>query len=53
MVDISQARTDLEALSRKLPAYLQRDVYHWRLHVAMVRTEALERWQRLIQTQAQ
>ncbi len=40
-------RTELEALSRKLPAYLQRDIYHWRLHVAMVRTEGQYRLQRL------
>jgi hypothetical protein len=40
-------RTDLEALSRKLPAHLQRDVYHWRLHVALVRAEGLDRLRRL------
>ena len=51
LAQLDSFRTDLEALSRKLPAYLQRDVYHWRLHVAMVRTEALERMQRLIQAQ--
>jgi TRAP transporter TAXI family solute receptor len=42
-------RTDLEHLSRKLPAHLQRDVYHWRLHVALVRTEGVERLRRLEQ----
>jgi TRAP transporter TAXI family solute receptor len=40
-------RNDLETLSRKLPGHLQRDVYHWRLHVALVRTEARERLRRL------
>jgi TRAP-type uncharacterized transport system substrate-binding protein len=39
--------TDMEALSRKVPAGLQRDVYHWRLHVAVVRTEALDRLKRM------
>lgn len=40
-------RAGLETLSRKLPAHLQRDVYHWRLHVALVRTEGRERLRRL------
>ncbi len=40
-------RTDMQGLSRKLPAHLQRDVYHWRLHVAVVQTEGRERLQRL------
>jgi TRAP transporter TAXI family solute receptor len=40
-------RTGLETLSRKLPAHLQRDVYHWRLHVAMVRAEGSDRLRRL------
>jgi TRAP transporter TAXI family solute receptor len=40
-------RSELETLSRKLPGHLQRDVYHWRLHVALVRTEARDRLRRL------
>jgi TRAP transporter TAXI family solute receptor len=40
-------RTDLESLSRKLPTHLQRDIYHWRLHVALVRTEGIDRLRRL------
>lgn len=40
-------RTELESLSRKLPAHLQRDIYNWRLHVAMVRTEAEDRLKRM------
>jgi hypothetical protein len=40
---LERLRSDMETLSRKVPAHLQRDVYHWRLHVAVVRTEALER----------
>ena len=31
---------EMEPRSRKIPAGRQRDVYQWRLHVAMVRTEA-------------
>jgi TRAP-type uncharacterized transport system substrate-binding protein len=44
---LEHLRTDMEALSRKVPARLQRDVYHWRLHVAVVRTEALDRLKRM------
>jgi uncharacterized protein len=40
-------RSDLETLSRRLPAQLQRDLYDWRLHVAMVRTEGEDRLRRL------
>jgi hypothetical protein len=40
-------RFDLASLSRKLPAHLQRDVYHWRQHVALVRAEGQERLRRL------
>jgi TRAP transporter TAXI family solute receptor len=44
---LEHLRTDMEALSRKVPARLQRDVYHWRLHVSLVRAEALDHLQRL------
>lgn len=37
---LDRLRNELESLSRKLPGHWQRDVYHWRLHVALVRTEA-------------
>ncbi|HEY7156349.1 MAG TPA: TAXI family TRAP transporter solute-binding subunit [Gemmataceae bacterium] len=40
-------RGNLETLSRKLPAPLQRDVYDWRQHVALVRHEGRERLRRL------
>jgi TRAP transporter TAXI family solute receptor len=40
-------RAELEALSRKLPDHLQRDVYHWRLHVALVRSEGRDRLRRI------
>jgi hypothetical protein len=43
-------RSDLETLSRRLPAQLQRDLYDWRLHVAMVRTEGEDRFRRLAGT---
>src|SRR5262249_55090741 len=45
--EVEGLRGELEALSRKLPAHLQRDVYHWRLHVAMVRDEARARLRQL------
>jgi hypothetical protein len=44
---LEHLRTDMETLSRKVPAHLQRDVYHWRLHVSVVRAEALERLRRM------
>jgi TRAP transporter TAXI family solute receptor len=44
---VDRLRSDLEALSRKLPGHLQRDVYQWRLHVALVRTEGRDRLRRL------
>jgi TRAP transporter TAXI family solute receptor len=44
---LEHLRTDMEALSRKVPAHLQRDVYHWRLHVSLVHTEALNRLRRM------
>jgi TRAP transporter TAXI family solute receptor len=47
MGELEGLRTELEAMSRKVPAHLQRDIYHWRLHVAMVRDEAQERLRQL------
>jgi hypothetical protein len=44
---LEELRSAMEALSRKVPAALQRDLYHWRLHVSLVRTEALDRLRRL------
>lgn len=43
MQELQSLRDDMERLSRKIPAYYQRDVYHWRLHVAMVQEEARHR----------
>jgi hypothetical protein len=44
---LERLRSDMETLSRKVPAHLQRDVYHRRLHVAVVRTEAQDRLTRM------
>jgi hypothetical protein len=44
---LEHLRSDMETLSRKVPAHLQRDVYHWRLHVSLVRAEALDRLRRM------
>jgi TRAP transporter TAXI family solute receptor len=44
---LERLRADMEELARKLPAAQQRDLYQWRLHVSLVRTEALDRLQRL------
>lgn len=40
-------RDDLEDVGGKLPAHLQRELYNWRLHVALVRSEGQERLARL------
>ncbi len=34
---------EMERLSRKIPAHLQREVYHWRSHIALVRQDAEKR----------
>jgi TRAP-type uncharacterized transport system substrate-binding protein len=39
--NVSKLQQDMERLSRKIPAHLQRDVYNWRLHIALVRDEAV------------
>ena len=44
---LDNLRKDMEGLSRKVPGHFQREVFHWRLHVALVRTEALDRLRRL------
>jgi TRAP transporter TAXI family solute receptor len=45
--ELDAMRTQMEGLSRKIPARLQRDVYDWRLHVALVRSEVVERLRKL------
>jgi hypothetical protein len=37
----------MESFSRKIPAHLQGEVYQWRLHVSLVRSEALDRLRRM------
>jgi hypothetical protein len=44
---LEHLRTDMETLSRKVPARLHRDGYHWRLRVSLVRAEALDRLRRM------
>jgi TRAP transporter TAXI family solute receptor len=45
--DVDALRKDMERISRKVPGLYQREVYHWRLHIALVRNEALERLERM------
>jgi uncharacterized protein len=42
-------RKGMETISRKVPGLYQREVYHWRLHISLVRNEALERLRRMEQ----
>jgi TRAP-type uncharacterized transport system substrate-binding protein len=50
---LDNLRSDMETLSRKVPAPFQRDLYQWRLHVAMVLREAQDRLSRLEGRQAE
>jgi len=45
--ELDTLRKGMEKISQKLPGLYQRDVYHWRLHITMVRDEAQERLQRI------
>jgi TRAP-type uncharacterized transport system substrate-binding protein len=45
--ELDHLQTDMETLSHKVPARLQSNVYNWRLHVGLVRTEALARLARI------
>lgn len=47
---LESLRNDMERLSRKIPAFYQQDVYHWRVHVSMVQDEARQRLQEEEQT---
>lgn len=40
---LENLRTEMEAISRKVPGHYQQEVYHWRLHIIMVRNEVLAR----------
>ena len=44
--EIETLRGEVQALSRKLPPQQQQDVYHWRLHVSLILSEAIERLNR-------
>jgi TRAP transporter TAXI family solute receptor len=44
---LEHLRSEMAAISRKVPGHLQRDVYHWRFHVMMVRNEALVRLKKM------
>jgi TRAP transporter TAXI family solute receptor len=45
--ELDTLRKDMEQISRKVPGLYQREVYHWRLHISLVRNEALERLERM------
>jgi TRAP transporter TAXI family solute receptor len=45
--DLEALRVRIESLAHRLPLQHQRDVYHCRLHVALVLTEARDRLERL------
>ena len=44
---LEEIRVAMESFSRKIPAHLQGEVYQWRLHVSLVRNEALDRLRRM------
>jgi hypothetical protein len=44
---LEEIRRAMESFSRKIPAHLQGEVYQWRLHVSLVRGEALDRLRRM------
>lgn len=44
---LDSLRLAMRTISQKVPGYLQGDIYNWRLHIGLVRTEALERLARL------
>jgi TRAP transporter TAXI family solute receptor len=45
--ELDALRKSMERISRKVPGLYQKEVYHWRLHVSLVRNEAEERLRRL------
>jgi TRAP transporter TAXI family solute receptor len=40
---------EMEEMGRRIPANLQKDVYHWRLHAAHARNQAMERSAHLLE----
>jgi hypothetical protein len=47
LTELDTLRKDMERISRKVPGLYQREVYNWRLHISLVRREALERLERM------
>ena len=45
--DLDTLRKNMEKISRKVPGLYQREVYHWRLHISLVKNEAEERLRRM------
>jgi uncharacterized protein len=45
--ELDTLRKGMETISRKVPGLYQREVYHWRLHISLVRTEAVERLRKM------
>jgi TRAP transporter TAXI family solute receptor len=45
--ELEALRGEVQGLSRKLPLQQQQDIYHWRLHVQLILSEALERLDRM------
>ena len=41
--ELEALRGEVQVVARKLPLQQQQDVYHWRLHVALILNEAVER----------
>ncbi len=50
--ELDTLRKSMETISRKVPGHYQGEVYHWRLHVSLVRNEAVERLRRMGDTAA-
>jgi TRAP-type uncharacterized transport system substrate-binding protein len=48
---LDRLRREMEGVSRRVPFHLQREVYHWRLHVIMVRNEVLARLRAILRGQ--
>lgn len=47
IMQLEALREEVQAVSHKLPPQQQQDVYHWRLHVSLIRTEAHDRLGRM------
>ena len=45
--ELEALRGEVQLVSRKLPPQQQQDVYHWRLHVQLILSEAMERLDRM------